>query len=67
LEKGLLFEQSASYWNRLIRRINCLLAFYNDEELRNLWDAENLLDEADEVMMALWQMPTAPLFTYIYI
>ncbi|CAJ1956141.1 unnamed protein product [Cylindrotheca closterium] len=65
LENRLLFEQSASYWNRLIRRINCLLAFYNDEELRNLWDAENLLDEADEVMMALWQMPAAPLFTEV--
>ena len=65
LEERLLFEQSASYWDRLMRRINCLLAFYNDEELRNLWDAENLLDEADEVMMALWQMPTAPLFNEV--
>lgn len=65
LENKVLFEQSATYWNRLIRRINCLLAFYNDEELRNLWDAENLLDEADEVIMALWQVPTAPLFTEV--
>jgi tetratricopeptide (TPR) repeat protein len=62
LENKLLFEQAGPYWNRLIRRINCLLALYHDDGLRERWDAETLLDEADQLMMAAWQIPTAPLF-----
>lgn len=62
LEKKLLFEQSGPYWNRLMRKIHCLLALYHDDGLREVWDAETLLDEADQLMIAAWQIPSAPLF-----
>lgn len=65
LEKKLLFDQAASYWNRLFRRINCLLAFYHDQGLRDIWDAETLLDEADQLVMAAWEIPNAPLFQQV--
>jgi hypothetical protein len=49
LAHRLIFGNSASYFSRLLRRINCLAAFYDDVGLREIWDAELLLDEADQL------------------
>jgi hypothetical protein len=62
LEHKLLFENAASYYGRLLRRINCLAAFYDDVGLRKVWDAEVLLDEADQLVMAAWDVRASPLF-----
>lgn len=52
LAHRLIFTNAAPYFNRLLRRINCLAAFYDDVGLRAIWDAELLLDEADQLAAA---------------
>jgi len=49
LEKKQLFANASSYFSRLLRRINCLAAFYDDVGLREIWDARALLDEAQQL------------------
>ncbi|KAL3919346.1 MAG: hypothetical protein SGILL_003797 [Bacillariaceae sp.] len=44
-----IFANAAPYFGRLLRRVNCLAAFYDDIGLREIWDAELLLDEADQL------------------
>lgn len=63
LENRQLFAGASSYFSRLLRRINCLAAFYDDVGLREIWDAEVLLDEADQLAAAAWGAETqCPLF-----
>jgi hypothetical protein len=54
LKNKQLFSGAASYFSRLLRRINCLAAFFDDVGLREIWDAEELLDEADQLAAAAW-------------
>jgi hypothetical protein len=63
LENKQLFSCASSYFSRLLRRINCLAAFYDDIGLREIWDAEDVLDEADQLAAAAWGSKTqCPLF-----
>lgn len=52
LENKQLFARASSYFSRLLRRINCLAAFYDDIGLREIWDAQELLDEAQTLLNA---------------
>jgi hypothetical protein len=52
LAHRLIFANAAPYFSRLLRRINCLAAFYDDVGLREIWDAEYLLEEADQLAAA---------------
>lgn len=52
LEKKQLFAKASPYFSRLLRRINCLAAFYDDVGLRDIWDARALLDEANQLVSA---------------
>jgi hypothetical protein len=64
----LLFANAAPYFSRLLRRINCLAAFYDDVGLREIWDAELLLDEADQLATAAAEVSAkgkCPLFREI--
>lgn len=63
LKNKQLFSASSSYFSRLLRRINCLAAFFDDIGLREIWDAEELLDEADQLVAAAWDSKIqCPLF-----
>jgi hypothetical protein len=62
LEKKLLLRHSEECFSRLLRRIHGLVEHYNDEELRRIWDAKEMVDEADRFLFAAWNEPTAPLF-----
>jgi tetratricopeptide (TPR) repeat protein len=50
-----IFSNASSYFSRLLRRINCLAAFYDDIGLQEIWNAEDLLDEADQLATAAWE------------
>jgi len=52
IENKQLFSKASQYFSRLLRRINCLAAFYDDFGLRIIWDARALLDEANQLMSA---------------
>jgi hypothetical protein len=52
LENKQLFAKASPYFSRLLRRINCLAAFYDDVGLRDIWDAGDLLDEANQLVGA---------------
>ena len=52
LENRQLFARASPYFSRLLRRINCLAAFYDDIGLREIWDARALLDEAHQLVDA---------------
>jgi hypothetical protein len=52
LENKQLFAKASPYFSRLLRRINCLAAFYDDVGLRDVWDAGALLDEANQLLGA---------------
>jgi len=62
MKKKLLFKNSVSYFCRLLRRIHGLAYFYDDIGLREVWDAKELVDFADQLLFAAWNEPTAPLF-----
>eukprot|EP00751_Fragilariopsis_kerguelensis_P019042 CAMPEP_0170835490 /NCGR_PEP_ID=MMETSP0734-20130129/1610_1 /TAXON_ID=186038 /ORGANISM="Fragilariopsis kerguelensis, Strain L26-C5" /LENGTH=939 /DNA_ID=CAMNT_0011202311 /DNA_START=88 /DNA_END=2904 /DNA_ORIENTATION=- len=70
VENKQLFSNASSYFSRLIRRINCLAAFYDDVGLREIWDAQVLLDEADQLARAAVKVHTrglsCPLFEEVY-
>eukprot|EP00537_Pseudo-nitzschia_pungens_P004689 CAMPEP_0172374480 /NCGR_PEP_ID=MMETSP1060-20121228/55972_1 /TAXON_ID=37318 /ORGANISM="Pseudo-nitzschia pungens, Strain cf. cingulata" /LENGTH=2064 /DNA_ID=CAMNT_0013101175 /DNA_START=277 /DNA_END=6471 /DNA_ORIENTATION=+ len=52
LENKQLFATASAYFDCLLRRINCLAAFYDDIGLREIWDARILLDEASQLASA---------------
>ena len=52
LENKQLFAKASPYFSRLLRRINCLAAFYDDVGLRDIWDASTLLEEANQLVAA---------------
>lgn len=62
LEEKLLLKYSAAYYSRLLRRINGLAEFYDDIGLQQVWDVKELIDDADQLLFAAWNEPTAPLF-----
>ena len=62
LERKLLLKNSGACYNRLLRRIHGLIDFYHDEEVRQLWDAKELIEETDQLLFAAWNETTAPLF-----
>ncbi|KAG7350669.1 hypothetical protein IV203_010029 [Nitzschia inconspicua] len=68
LSHRLIFSNASSYFNRLLRRINCLAAFYDDVGLREIWDAEVLLEEAYQLAAAAVEVSAkgkCPLFSEV--
>jgi hypothetical protein len=61
----LLLVNSKSYFGRLLRRICALTEFWDDEGLRGIWDVNELLEAADQVLFAAWSVPDAPLFAEV--
>lgn len=62
LENRLLLKNSAEYFERLLRRINGLADFNDDEGLHEVWDVKELVDDADQLLLAAWNETSAPLF-----
>jgi hypothetical protein len=62
LERKLLLKNSAAYFARVIRRIHGLVDFHQDEGLREVWDTKELVADADQLLFAAWNEPSAPLF-----
>ncbi|KAG7360307.1 hypothetical protein IV203_035406 [Nitzschia inconspicua] len=68
LSHRLIFSNASSYFNRLLRRINCLAAFYDDVGLREIWDAEVLMEEAYQLAAAAVEVSAkgkCPLFSEV--
>lgn len=63
LARKQLFSKADEYFNRLLRRISCLtVCLQGFQDLRQLWDPETLLDEADQMVAAAWTATNCPLF-----
>jgi hypothetical protein len=62
LDRKLLLRDSSEYFLRLLRRAFGLLDFYDDKEVVALWDANDIITEADRFLFAAWNEPLAPLF-----
>lgn len=62
IETKLLLDRSGHCFNRILRRIHGLCTYYDDEDVRVIWDATSLLTEADELLFAAWHERSAPLF-----
>jgi hypothetical protein len=62
LDRKLLLSRSADHFRRLLRRVFGLLDFYDDGDVRNLWAAQEIVAEADRLLFAAWDRPSAPLF-----
>jgi hypothetical protein len=63
LARKQLFSTADEYFNRLLRRISCLtVCLQGFDGLRDLWDPETLLDEADQMVAAAWTATNCPLF-----
>eukprot|EP00529_Nitzschia_sp_RCC80_P002757 CAMPEP_0113467282 /NCGR_PEP_ID=MMETSP0014_2-20120614/14730_1 /TAXON_ID=2857 /ORGANISM="Nitzschia sp." /LENGTH=1767 /DNA_ID=CAMNT_0000359577 /DNA_START=361 /DNA_END=5664 /DNA_ORIENTATION=+ /assembly_acc=CAM_ASM_000159 len=63
LTRKQLFSTADEYFNRLLRRISCLtVCLQGFEGLRQLWDPETLIDEADHMVAAAWTATNCPLF-----
>lgn len=62
LERKLLLKKSEACFSRLLRRIHGLVDFYDDSDVREVWDVHSLVEEADQLLSAAWQEPRAPLF-----
>ena len=65
IDRKLLLGHSTDYFLRLLQRAFGLLEFYGDDELRSLWDANDLVGDADRFLFAAWDQPTAVLFKQI--
>ena len=66
LENKQLFSKASSYFSRLVRRINCLAAFYDDVGLREIWDARVLLDEAKKLVDAATEVSSKGSFCPLF-
>lgn len=62
LDRKLLLSRSADFFLRLLRRAFGLLDFYDDQDVRAVWDANDIVAEADRLLFAAWNQSTAPLF-----
>lgn len=62
LDRRLLLKHSAAVFVQKLRRVHGLLEYYDDDTLRQIWDARDLIGEADQLLFAAWDQPTAPLF-----
>lgn len=60
--RDLLMTHSTEYFLRVLRRAEGLLEVYEDKEVRDLWDVNSLIVDADSILAACWEMPSAPLF-----
>lgn len=65
LEYKLLLSHSADYFDRILRRLHGILDNYDDLEVRDLWNPNELIDEADQLLLAAWNEPGASLFDTI--
>ena len=65
LDKRLLLKYSVEYFDRLIRRIKGLSELCDDVGLQQIWDVRELVDDADQLLFAAWNEPSAPLFREI--
>lgn len=65
LDRKILLDQSAEHFLRLLRRCSGLLDFYHDEELRGIWNPSDLVKDADCLLFAAWDQPSAALFKEI--
>lgn len=62
IEHKLLLKNSKPYFSRLLRRICGLSEFWDDVGLRSVWDVNELVESADQLLFAAWTVPDAPLF-----
>jgi len=62
IDRKLLLERSEDFFLRLLQRAFGLLQFYDDEEVRSLWDANDLIGDADSFLFTAWDQSRAALF-----
>lgn len=62
IDRKLLLKNSDKCFSRLLRRIHGLVDFYDDEQVIELWDPKELINEADNLLFAAWNQPSAGLF-----
>lgn len=62
MARMLVLKNSDTYFNRLIRRIQGLVDLNDDEMVRRIWNAKELVDEADRLLFAAWNEFEAPIF-----
>jgi hypothetical protein len=65
MAKMLVLKNSDTYFNRLIRRIRGLVDLNDDETVRSIWNAKELVDETDRVLFAAWDEADAPIFRHV--
>lgn len=65
IDRKLLLGHSEDFFLRILQRASGLLEFYDDPDLRSLWDANDLVGDADRFLFAAWDQPSAPLFQRI--
>jgi hypothetical protein len=63
LEKGMLFETSSDHFNRLLQRSLGILEYY--EDLQNTWNVDEIVQEADQFLLAAWELREAPIFVEV--
>lgn len=61
-EEGILEKQSTSYFSQIVRRIQGLAELQDDDDVQITWDARELVEEADQFLLSIWDNPKAPLF-----
>ena len=63
LDRKLLFKKSDLCFDRLLRRLHGLASLRNvDPEVWQVWDVNDLVEEADLMLQAAWSEAAAPLF-----
>ena len=65
VDRKILLQRSSDYFYRLLHRCMGLLEYYGDEDLRQIWDLNELVEDADRFLFAAWDHPTAPLFEQV--
>jgi hypothetical protein len=63
LQKKLMLQNSAAYFERLLRRLRGLVDLSSDGgHISDVWDARELVEDLDRLLFAAWDQPNAPLF-----
>jgi len=62
IDQKCILDHSEGFFLRLLMRAAGLLSFYDDEEVRSLWDANDLVGDADRFLFACWDQESARLF-----